>query len=207
MDASRRCKTKKETLVLQWGLRLYKCSLLNPFTLTNVILQSLRLKEAHLLQTLGLMTLQTESCFFASMKQVRKECQCKSSQSISTGLFYPSSGRWLHQEKKNKNKNRPASFIMLFKKTKQKKDVFDQLHTGIQRKGHKYWHNELLLRKRKEKKKINQIKLTVTGKTLCTQTRVWWTRQIHQEYIDSCVFTSATILLRSFHYRRCWRAC
>lgn len=120
MDASRRCKTKKETLVLQWGLRLYKCSLLNPFTLTNVILQSLRLKEAHLLQTLGLMTLQTESCFFASMKQVRKECQCKSSQSISTGLFYPSSGRWLHQEKKKIKIDQHLSSCYLKKQNKKK---------------------------------------------------------------------------------------
>lgn len=43
-------------------------------------------------------------------------------------------GRWQHQEKKKKKKDKHLSSHYFFK------NVFDQLHTGVQRKkkGHKY---------------------------------------------------------------------
>lgn len=64
-----------------------------------------------------------------------------------------------------------------------KKNVFDQLHTGVQGKHHKYWQGSTTAyKKKKEKSNWHLLEKYYVHKTM-----VRWTRQI-----NSCVVTSET---------------
>ncbi len=128
---------------------------------------------------------QTESCA-ESLARNKGERNVNERQSISTGLLWAMA---------ISGKNRPAAFITLLKK-----NVFDQLHTGVQKKRSQIL-TQWFTTEKKTKKHSNQVG------------RYWKNTMYINEgtmdrYIrstDSCVITSATIL-RSVHsvinYRR-----